>query len=122
MAKVLLLDDDALFREGARRMLESAGFEVTEAANGENAAGLLRNLPDAVVLCDIFMSGKEGLETIRELRQEFPESKIIAMSAGVRRGAMDVFKIALHMGASDILRKPFDQRALLNALERISAK
>ena len=115
MVRVLLIDDDPLFREATRLLLEAEGFEVAEAADGNSAIDIFRTSQDAVVLCDIFMWGKEGLETISDLRKTYPHAKIVAMSTGDNRLQMDVFKLALHLGANDAIRKPFD-RATVRAL------
>jgi CheY-like chemotaxis protein len=121
MVKVLLVDDDEIFREATRVMLCASGFAVTEASDGHGAVELFRQSPDSIVLCDIFMTGKEGFETIRDLRAEFPGARIIAMSVGDSRARMDVFKIAMRMGAAATIRKPFDQQGLLTVIGRLTA-
>jgi CheY-like chemotaxis protein len=121
MDKVLLVDDDAIFREATRAMLCASGFDVIEASDGYRAVELFRQSPDSIVLCDIFMTGKEGFETIRDLRAEFPGAKTIAMSAGDSRSRMDVLKISMHMGASGTIRKPFDQHELRSAIGRVTS-
>ncbi len=95
------------------------GFEVTQAAEGKAALREFRRTPDAIVLCDIFMEGKEGLETIRELRQAHPRAKIIAMTSEGTRSGIDVLKFALREGANLTLRKPFDQTQLLQAIASV---
>jgi CheY-like chemotaxis protein len=118
MPKVLLVDDDAVFREATRAMLSDLGYEVVEASDGNEAIEIYRKSADAIVLCDIFMAGKEGFETIRDLRRDYPAAKIIAMSAGDSKQRLDVFKIAVLMGASATIRKPFDQQQLRDVLGR----
>jgi two-component system chemotaxis response regulator CheY len=123
MPNILLVDDDPVFREATAAMLRSLGYEVLEAADGNEALAIYRKsgTPSVdAVLCDIFMPGKEGFETIGELRRDFPAARIVAMSTGDSKGRMDVFKIALRMGASTTLRKPFDQQQLREALGRAS--
>jgi CheY-like chemotaxis protein len=117
MTKVLIVDDDPLLREALLIMLQ--GFEVTQAAEGSAALREFRRTPDAIVLCDIFMEGKEGLETIRDLRQAHPGAKIIAMTAEGTRTGIDVLDFALQDGANLTLRKPFDKAQLLEAIERV---
>jgi len=118
MPKVLLVDDDAVFRAAARAMLSDLGYEVVEASDGNEAIEIYRSSADAIVLCDIFMAGKEGFETIRDLRRDYPAAKIIAMSAGDSKQRLDVFKIAVLMGASATIRKPFDRQQLQDVLGR----
>ncbi len=62
-----------------------------------------RRIATDVILTDIFMPEKDGLETIREIKKEFPEAKIIAMS-----GKMDFFQVARYFGAADCISKPID--------------
>ena len=118
MNKVLIVDDDPLFREALCTMLQ--GFEVTQATEGSAAARAFRRMPDAIVLCDIFMEGKEGLETIRDLRQAYPEAKIIAMSSEGTSTGIDVLDFASQQGADLTLRKPFDKAQLLEAIAKIA--
>lgn len=118
MPTVLLVDDDSLFREATHAMLSDLGYDVVEASDGAEAIDIYRKSTDAIVLCDIFMAGKEGFETIRDLRRDFPAAKIIAMSTGDTKQRMDVFKIAILMGASATIRKPFDQQQLRDVLGR----
>jgi DNA-binding NarL/FixJ family response regulator len=64
------------------------------------------------------MPEKEGLETIREIRDEWPDAKIIAISGGARIGNMDFLDVAGKLGASEIIPKPFDPAELVNVVSR----
>jgi len=82
MALVLLIDDNAAMREVLRTILEREHYEVLEAPDGEVGTQLFRaQLPD-VVLTEILLPKKDGIETIRDLRKEWPQVKIIARSGG----------------------------------------
>jgi len=82
MTRVLLIEDNAAMRELLRTILEQEHYEVLEAPDGEIGTQLYREqLPD-VVLTEILMPKKDGIETIRDLRKEWPQVKIIAMSGG----------------------------------------
>jgi CheY-like chemotaxis protein len=116
MARILVIDDDSLIRETLRRMLEGAGHEVTEAEDG--AAGLKAvsaQRPDLVVT-DIYMPGKEGIETIRELRQIVPGLKIIAISGSSWSSGHDALSSAKLLGADRTLPKPFRREQLLASI------
>jgi two-component system chemotaxis response regulator CheY len=116
MARILVIDDDSLIRETLRRMLEGAGHEVAEAEDG--AAGLKAvsaQRPDLVVT-DIYMPGKEGIETIRELRQIVPGLKIIAMSGSSWSSGHDALSSAKLLGADRTLPKPFRREQLLASI------
>jgi DNA-binding response OmpR family regulator len=101
-------------------VLESEGFTVSVAADGEEALRLQRDLPAAVVITDIFMPGKEGIETIFELRKQFPQTKIIVMSGGSRAKGMDYLSVARELGAVKALKKPFAPDELIDAVREFT--
>ena len=118
MKRVLIVDDNADSREILRSLLELEGYEVHLARDGEQALQLQRSAPADVVLTDIFMPDKDGVETIRDLCSEFPQTKIIAMS-GAANYKVDYLSLSLELGAAKVLRKPFDSEALLQALREV---
>ena len=118
MARILLIDDNALLRTLLRLQLEAAGYEVLEAADGGEGIRLYRNQPVDLVLCDLFMPGKEGLETIRELRGS-GAGRIIAISGDGPLDASDFLRIATMLGAARALNKPFDAATLLEAVREV---
>ena len=117
MARILLIDDDDTVRLSMRLALEDADYIIDEAANG--AAGLerMREQPADLVITDIFMPEKEGLETIDELKRDFPRAKIIAISGGGRMDPQDYLEVARNLGADRSLFKPFDIRLLVTTVE-----
>jgi CheY-like chemotaxis protein len=82
MATILVIDDDATVRLSAKMALEDAGHHVEDAANGAEGMFRLHANPVDLVVTDIFMPEKEGLETIDEIKQKYPGTKIIAISGG----------------------------------------
>ena len=80
-ASILVVDDHEVTRDFLEFLLRTEGYELTMAADGEQAAALYRRHPTDVVLLDIFLPHKDGIQTILELRGEFPDVAIIAMSA-----------------------------------------
>ena len=118
MASVLVVDDEQLVRETLRQFLEHAGHEVFEAANGTQALAAIKTRPYDLVITDILMPEKEGIETIMDLREQMPDLVIIAISGGDRAGAIDVLGIAKKLGANDVLVKPFRREEVLNAVEK----
>jgi len=78
--RVLVIEDNEDFRKLALMWFQSYGIEVEGAANGAQGLALQRARPADVIVTDIFMPEMEGIETIHDLRREFPEAKIIAMS------------------------------------------
>jgi two-component system chemotaxis response regulator CheY len=116
MPRVLVIEDDCLTRELICRILEHAGFDVDIAADG--AAGLhrFRAHPADVVICDIFMPEKDGLETIKELRREYHQVQIVALSGGAAGGMFDMLAVARKLGATATVSKPIDFEELLAAV------
>ena len=110
------MDDNEGFRKPLCQTLERAGYEVLSAADGAAALRLFRQQPVDLVITDIIMPEKEGLETIMELRRIKPELKIIAISGGGRIGAEDYLPLAEHLGAARTLAKPFSSAEIIEAV------
>lgn len=108
MARILIIDDDAAMCATLSQALKDAGHEVTEACDGEVAIGLFRQSNFDVVVVDLIMPGKEGIETIIEMKGITARPRIIAISGstGQARGRAYT-QIAAHLGASQTLVKPF---------------
>ena len=119
MARILVIDDDELLRGAVRVVLEAAGYEVIEASDGNVGLRLQREQGADLVLVDIFMPERDGLEVIRALRSESSQAKIIAVSGGGRTGQIDVLRAAATFGASRTLLKPFEPRVLLSVIREL---
>ena len=116
--RLLVADDSADMRESLKIVLERAGYEVALAPDGLRALQMQRARPADVLITDIFMPERDGLETITAFRQEFPRTRIIAMSGGgVRVGGTIYLDTAGAAGADATLRKPFDPKTLLGVLQ-----
>lgn len=107
---VLVVDDDPGVRDVIRSMLESSGYKVHLAENGKEAMRLLKSEPVDLILTDLVMPEQEGIETIKALRRQYPETKVIAMS-GAFGG--DYLRIAAYLGAHATLAKPIQMDKLL---------
>lgn len=118
MPSILIIDDDQSLRDSLHRALRGNGYTLMEAAEGGEGIQVVKSHPVDVALVDLFMPGKEGLETIGELRRSHPGITIIAMSGGGKKGHMDVLKAAKLMGARRTLAKPFTREQLLEAVEK----
>ena len=118
--RVLIIEDDADFRTLALRWFRSCGIEAEGAANGVEGLVLQRARPADVVVTDIFMPEMEGIETIHDLRREFPEVKVIAMSGRDPRMKFDVFEVARQIGAARTFKKPFRFEELIAAVRELS--
>jgi CheY-like chemotaxis protein len=118
MSRVLVIDDDAQVRRMVSRILSGTGHDVVEAEDGEAGLSLLRQELPALVLTDLVMPKKEGIETIREIRQASPETRIIAMSGS---SAGLYLHAAERLGADAVLAKPFRASELLETIDRVLA-
>jgi len=118
MARILVVDDEQLVRQTLQRALERAGHTVRLARNGNEALDLARGAPFDLFMIDIIMPEKEGIQTIIELRQTNPSARIIAMSGGGRAGNFDYLEVASRLGATLALRKPFQSKQLIEAVQR----
>lgn len=120
MADILIIDDDDALRGAMRKILERGGHEVREASDGlKGVARIREQVPDLVVL-DLIMPEKEGIETIMELREDYPELRILAVSGGgavLRAGG--ALEDAVLFGADASLAKPFTVEALQGAVEEL---
>jgi DNA-binding response OmpR family regulator len=116
---ILLVDDDEGVRKFMHKTLVHAGYEVEDAANGELAVQAYRRRASDLVITDIVMPDKEGLETVRELRNLSPRVKIIAISGGGFGRAADYLEMAIMFGAARVLSKPFTGEELLQAVAAV---
>lgn len=119
LAKLLVVDDDAGVRKMLKAILEKDSHVVVTAENGSQALECLqKRIPDVVIL-DIIMPEKEGFETIVELRRNYPELKIIAISGGGAIGANNYLKLAKILGAHLALEKPVEMYELRVAIQQL---
>jgi len=117
--RILVIEDDDSVRKLIRRILEGAGYTVLEAPDGVQGVQVYREQHPDLVLTDIFMPGKEGLETILELGLLDPEVRIIAVSGGGNMGILNPLPMAAKLGALRTLSKPFSGKELVDLVEEI---
>lgn len=122
MPHVLLIDDDELIRDTLGSALEEANFTVDLAADGEEAINRFKKKAPDVIVTDIIMPHKEGIETIIEFTRIAPDVPIIAISGGGRTKRMDFLEIAAKLGAKATLHKPFLPSQLIAEIERVLAE
>jgi CheY-like chemotaxis protein len=123
VARILITDDDQLVRGTIQIILESDGHEAVLARDGNEGVQQLQTGKFDLVICDIFMPNKEGLETIRELRELSVALPIIAITGGLALGSdaqagTDFLQIARIFGATQTLSKPFGRQELLALVQR----
>ena len=116
--RILVVDDDSRIRSALGRMLTRAGHEVILAADGDEATRLCREIEVDLVILDLFMPQKDGIETIAELLAYNPGLPIIAMSGGGPRNQVDVLEAAKVLGAVATIEKPFEEQAMMELVTR----
>jgi len=119
MQKILIIDDEPHILLMLKKMLEQSGYEIDLAANGNEGIELFRKSAADLVITDIIMPEKEGLETIREMRRLRPDLKIIAMSGGGKVSADNYLEIAKIFGASRAAAKPFTNKEMVSAVQEL---
>jgi DNA-binding response OmpR family regulator len=121
MARILVIDDDPAIRITVQVVLERAGHEIISASDGEEGLRAIARGSPQLIITDIIMPNKEGLEMIMEIRERDTKTPVLAMSGGGRIGNADFLKMALEVGANEILRKPFERQELNAAVLRLLA-
>ncbi len=119
MANILIIEDEDGLRATMCAVLRNAGHNVQEAADGNAGLKCFKESSPDIVITDIVMPGKEGIETIVEVRRLAPKVKIIAMSGGGRSSPKDYLKMARTLGASQTLSKPFWSEDLLASVKNL---
>jgi DNA-binding response OmpR family regulator len=116
---ILIIEDEEAVRHLLRCYLEEAGYSVSEAPNGRKGVQAFRKAPTDLVITDIYMPERDGLEVVECVRRCRPAVKILVISGA--SGTMDYFKIARAAGAS-ALRKPFARQTLLSQVAFLIGK
>lgn len=119
MAKILVVDDDKQVRKYVSQTLFRAGHETIMAGDGNECLRLFKHSEPELVIIDIIMPEKEGIETIIELKRIAPDVKIIAISGGGRVGPESYLMTARGLGACAALQKPFTAGELTGLVARV---
>ena len=117
MASILLIDNDAAVREVLRIALMTAGYSISEAANGRQGINSFRKAPTDIVITDIYMPDRDGLEVIEALRRTHPTVKILAISGA--SGNMNYLHRAEVLGADRVLAKPLSMPIVLRVVSEL---
>ena len=119
MTRVLIIDDEAPIRSMLKLMLERDGYEVAEAPDGIEGIRVYRQKPADLIITDLIMPNKDGIGMIIDLKKEFPNVKIIAMSGGGLNKPEGYLKGAKKLGAACTLTKPIDRDEMLRAIKDV---
>ena len=125
MSRILVVDDDIAVRAAIKMVLEQDDHEVTLADNGRAGVSAAEGEAFDIVICDIFMPGMDGIETIHAFHKINPRMPVIAMSGFMFRDgqspAPDYLTLSTKLGAAKSLRKPFRPQELLKAVRECAA-
>ncbi|HSR41877.1 MAG TPA: response regulator [Longimicrobiales bacterium] len=120
MADIIIIDDEDVLRLTMRKILERVGHTIRDAGNGDEGIRLHREQPAELVITDLYMPGKEGIETIQELKRREPDLPILAVSGGSAvMDAESTLADAELLGADAILPKPFSVDELREAVAQL---
>lgn len=120
MARILIVEDDVQLREMLKLVLEREDYEVVESDNGDDAILYLQHSHCDLIITDIIMPQKDGTGLIMEIRKNFPDMQIIAISGGARHiDPQNPLQIAKMLGANQTFTKPFKIRDLLEAVQEL---
>lgn len=117
MASILVIDDNPEFREILRIHLEANGHRTVLASNGEQGLQLLEREAVDIVLTDILMPQRDGVEVLREAKRRWPALPVIAISGGGWIGANELLTMAEKLGADQVLQKPVRRDDLIRAVD-----
>lgn len=119
MGHILIIDDEPQIRRMLRNWCEAEGYEVVEASDGREGIQSFRKHLSDVIITDIVMPNTEGVETIVTLKKEFPDVKIIAISAGGQFQHQGYLELARLFGADHAFEKPFTKQDLMAAVRQL---
>lgn len=119
MKHILIIDDEPSIRLMLRKLLEFEGYEVSEASDGNQAIHRYNEKQPDLIITDLIMPEKEGLETMTELFKKNPELKIIAMSGGGRSKPGGYLHTAKLLGAIETFEKPIRKNELIEAIKKV---
>ena len=117
MASILIIDDEIQIRKMLRQILEKEGYKIFTASNGQEGLKIFKNNPTDLVITDLIMPEKEGIELILELRRDYPDTKIIAISGGGKIGPEEYLEIVKKFGVQFTFSKPIKREELIKAVK-----
>jgi DNA-binding response OmpR family regulator len=119
MTNILIIEDEPLIQHFFKTCLEDEGFDVYCADDGEAGLDIYRQFDFDLVITDMVMPNKEGVETIFELKHECPNVKIIAVSGGGLLDPSRYLALAKAQGVEKILQKPIKKCELVSSVQEI---
>lgn len=121
LLSILVVDDDEPFRSRVCRALRRQGHRVREAHDGSQALRLVREAPPTILVTDILMPGRDGLELITAIKDAFPNIHILVMSGRSHLGKLDLLRLASMLGANGAFQKFSALEGITTAIEKLSS-
>lgn len=119
MKKILIIEDDTAIRESLAEMLQLNNYEVLAMDNALEISNIVEDFRPDILITDIIMPDKDGIEIIIEIRKKYPDIILIAISGGGRINSESYLNTAKYLGADATLKKPFTHDQLLNILKNL---
>ncbi|MEJ2629229.1 MAG: response regulator [bacterium] len=114
-----MIDDEKVVRMAIKHKLLKEGHEVIEAEDGDDGIAKYRENPTDLIITDIIMPNKEGIETIKDLNDEFPDAKIVAMSGGGKINSQNYLDIVKKLNIIDVFEKSFEWEEMIKIVRKI---
>ncbi|MAF46631.1 MAG: response regulator [Alphaproteobacteria bacterium] len=121
MATILVIDDEDVDRLIVAELLREEGHEVIEVQDGSEGIAVKDTATLNLIVTDIMMPEKDGIETIMEIKRDNPNLKIIAVSGGGKHGQLSGLEMAKYLGADDTLTKPISAEKLIGSVNKLLA-
>lgn len=122
MASILIVDDDATVRLIARELLRATDHAIVEAEDGDLAMKVIKAVPIDLVVLDLLMPNRDGLEVIQEICVSYPHIRILAISSGGRVGSLSYLETARVFGADEVMAKPLRLSTFADVIAGLLAK
>lgn len=122
MARILVVDDDPTIRAIAQELLLGSGHELFEAADGDEALLIAARTPIDLIVLDMLMPNKDGIETIQAVKRDHPDTRILAISSGGRMDGATLLKLASAFGADETMLKPLRLATFAVIVEALLAR
>lgn len=116
---VCVIDDDPLVRAAVTHILTADGYLVVEANDGDAGLHLIEQQNPALIITDIMMPNRDGIETIRDAKSRFPTTPILAMSGSATESRIDFLALARKLGADAHIKKPFEPAEFLKQVRTL---
>lgn len=120
MKKIVIIEDDVVIRESLKEILEMNNYEVLAIESGIEFMKRLKEFVPDILITDIIMPDKDGIEIIIEAKKTYPNIRLVAISGGGRIDSESYLNTAKYLGADATLKKPFSHAQLLDILKNLT--